>query len=139
MEGLLVTGATLSLDARSDVMETAIEAGHVHGIGYWADVQQTKDIEIEGKKRIGWMWIYDAEGGAEPDAAPDSPYFINTDRKPGYVGINGEHIQRAVAKMLTDPELAKDWAGRLLDDDGLDGPLADAIIQVACFGKLIYG
>lgn len=123
MDGLAITAVKMSLDARCRVMETAIEAGPVHGIGYWAEVKQTKRLELDGEDRIGAMRIKDIE-----------------DENGRTFWINGENIEKAVQQMLADPQTR--GCGGVISQmltDGLDGPLADCIVQVACFGEVVYG
>lgn len=141
MEGLKITGASLTLDARCRVLETAVDAGATFGIGYWANVLQEKHLELDGEKRVGWVLIEDHEGAGETDATPDSRLRTAADRSPGRIGINTDNIEHAVAAMLADPEGCGCGGviAQFLNSDGLDGPLADCIVQVACFGKVIYG
>ena len=141
MNGLKITGISLALSARSDVLETALDAGYTHGIGYWADFKQGKRVDIDGESRLGWINLFDREGAGKTDSTPDSRYRVGVNQEPEHIGINGEHIEQAVAKMLADPDGCDclGWVSQLLDPDSLDGPLSDAIIQVACFGKVIYG
>lgn len=124
MEGLQITGTTTTKKAQRYVMTSAIEAGHTHGIGYWAVV---KGVKRSKDGLIRSILLIDCGDEAE---TPKSKRYL----------LVGSDIDRAVNKMLRDPEgtESQGWASRLLLDDSVDGPLADAIIQVACFGKVTY-
>lgn len=148
MDGLKIAEIEVTLDALANVIETAIDAGHTHGIGYWARVEKIKQTEFageRGKQRIGWVNLFDHQGAGETDSSDDSAYRqqrkLYPETKPGFVGINTENIKRAIAKILADPEGtdSADAAGRIIGGEYPDGPLADVIVQVACFGKVIYG
>lgn len=137
IDGLRITGIAMTPDAKCGVMETAFDAGFTHGIGYWADIITIKEIEVDGKKRFGAMLIRDREAGGKPDLT----ILGLNNAIDGNLWLNGEVIERAVARILEDP-VGTDSAGcaeNLFSYDNPDGPLADCIIQVACFGKIIYG
>lgn len=121
MEGLKITGTSLTTEAAEHIMTTAVEAGN-HGISYWATVEKT-NRRIGGNQMITRLWIKDVEAD-----------------KPKKFSVSVAKVALAVSRMLCDPERTDSagWTRRLMDDD-LDGPLADAIVQVACHGKVIYG
>lgn len=144
IEGLTITGAAMTLEARTRVLETALDAGYTHGIGYWAEVVKIKYYEHDKPESgIGALCLHDHEGGGVPDLTIlGSNNAIKTPKCPhGQLWLNGDHIQRAVERMLMDPKGtdSEGWTDALMTYDAEDGPLADAIVQVACFGKVIYG
>lgn len=151
MEGLKILTIDVTAQALSTVLETALDAGHTHGIGYWARVEATACVMLEGGKdgkreeRIAWARLFDHQGAGATDSAHDSAYRQQPgqylDVKPGFVVVNVLHIKRAIEAMLRDPEgtASKGWTHRIVSEEYPDGPLADAIVQVACFGKVIYG
>lgn len=130
MEGLKIVKTSLTKEVASDIMQTACDAGN-HGIGQWAKViryGRAKAIGIgtTGRKQDGpleWILIEDFE-------ADDKPAHRVTRSK----------IAKAVDAILRDPQgtEAVGWAERLISYDTPDGPLADAIVQVACYGKVVY-
>lgn len=120
IEGLSITGITLTPDACSDILETAVGAGYTYGFGYWAALTSVK-------KRAGGR--YAALTLHEHEGADGRPRLTVTPTK----------LRAAVLAMLRYPERChcRGLVRQLLDDDGLDGPLAEAIIQVACFGEVV--
>lgn len=140
MEGLKIQSVEVTADAAANVLETAVAAGHTFGIGYWASVTAVDTFLIEGsdRERYRSIKVYDHEGGGKTDAAPDSVYAL--DGRRGRVIITIEHVKKAIAKILEDEHAvdAPGSAARIIENDP-DGALADVIIQVACFGKVIYG
>lgn len=124
MEGLKITRIDLDPVAACRVLETAVEAGHTHGIGYWANVVSLVRgrVRVEEESILS-ITVQDREGDGH------------------CYRLNAGHVERAVAKMLALPDRTESagWTKALMQEDYPDGPLADAIIQVACFGRVIYG
>lgn len=125
MEGLKIRSVTVTPQACMDILTTGIEAGPTYGIGYWAEVRalhRTKKGDIVSAQ------LLDREGAPEGE-------------EPERHSVTLDSIAKALSAMLRDPVKTDSgtWGQRIILDDGLDGPLADAIIQVACFGKVIYG
>jgi hypothetical protein len=151
MEGLIIVTIDATPQALASVLETALDAGHTYGIGYWARVEETRtEILVGGKdskseERIAWVRLTDHQGAGASDATDDSAYRRQRKHWPGTkdgrVVINTDDIKRAIVKMLQDPKGTEsgDWGARIVKEEYPDGPMADAIIQVACFGKVIYG
>jgi hypothetical protein len=144
MEGLTILKTTLTSRAASNIIQTAVDAGQ-HGIGYWAKVikiQQLpalRDPSMTGDpEMLNAAIVFDDMEGREP-LAPGSSDGAWT--KPKRCKVHATDIGRAVTKILRDPvgTGAGKLAGRIVIDDYVDGPLADTIMQVACFGKVIYG
>lgn len=121
MDGLFIRTVTITPDLASRVLETAIEAGHTHGIGYWADVERVR----RRADRIVALIVTDRD---EDDPAKGAQYDITIGK-----------VAEAVEAILQDPAKchARGFVKQLLTDD-LDGPLSDAIVQVACFGEVKY-
>lgn len=145
--GLKIERISMTSDARLRVMETAVDAGYTHGIGYWADIKKIKNLTLVDKpdeQRIGAMMILDREGGGEPDLTilgrNNALIPGGGQGKGGQLWLNGATIEKAVSRMLCDPQgtETEGWTAALLDYEYEDGPLADVIIQVACFGKVVY-
>jgi hypothetical protein len=136
-----------------DVMVTAIEGG----IGYWArahNVQRDPDLNytqftlfefenVAEDLNIGLIWPADWD-------TIDQYVLDNPDSVPQY-HITVERVEQAYRKMLADYILdgtqvaASDYMDRFVqawaekDAGVLDALDADIIIQVACFGEVIYG
>lgn len=117
MIGVKITGANTTTEACVDVLETAVSAGTIHGIGYWARVE---DLELQN---FPCLTLTDIEADEEKQFK-----------------LTPVEIADAINKMLMDPKgTDSNSVARLLDNNHVDGPLADAIVQVACYGKVIYG
>lgn len=129
MEGLKITGVTITPQAASDILQTGVDAGHTHGFGYWGELTEARysDSPPTTNSLMTGITIVDHEGAES--GKPPKTYVVDFDA-----------VQRAVSLMLTSPKASDSagWTHRLLDDSGPDGPLADAIIQVACFGRILY-
>ena len=123
MEGLQIQKTSLTPEAACRVLETAVEAGHTYGIGYWADIVavQRGRVVVTDETVIG-LAVKDREGNGK------------------CYRLNAGHVERAVSKMLADPKKTESdgWTDALLTQEYPDGPLSDAIVQVACFGKIVY-
>lgn len=131
MEGLTIVRTNTTRDACCNVLDTALDAGHTHGIGYWAELTKPITTErvqesVSSRTRTTAITIMDREMEGKPGAEKR---------------INVASIGRAIDAMLRDPKgtESEGWAKALLSEDVPDGPLADAIIQVAFHGKVIYG
>lgn len=120
MIGIRITGANTTTEACADVLETAVSAGYTHGIGYWADVESLEQNDA----KMPMLILYDTAADVKKEFK-----------------ITVVEIADAINKMLTNPKETDSlgWTERLLDTEHVDGPLADAIVQVACHGKVIYG
>lgn len=123
MEGLQIRSATVRRAAAANVLRVALAAGHTHGIGYWAGVTNVR-------RRGDQIESFD---------------IVENEPQPGkqarQIRVTVAEIGPAVERMLQDPKGCgcRGVMKQLLVDDEVDGPLADVIIQVACFGKVIYG
>ena len=132
LEGLTITGITLTPEACSDILETATEAGTTYGFGYWAKLLRVK--EVAKQDELGTfvlsISIREIEGPAADPRLPGRKFTVTHPM-----------LQAAVLKMLQNPKGCgcRGLVPQLLQDNGLDGPLAEAIIQVACFGEVLYG
>lgn len=131
LEGLTITGITLTPEACSDILETAIEAGHTYGFGYWAKLLKT-DVSFAKRDAAFFLaiTIRETQGPATNPKLPGREFTVTHPM-----------LQAAVLKMVQDPKGCgcRGLVPQLLGSDGLDGPIAEAIIQVACFGEVIYG
>lgn len=126
MEGLHIRTIALEPKAAARILTTAIDAG-IYGIGGWASVVGALRTEIGDKRHVVMVTLEDFEGAEE--GQDPKKYQLDLDK-----------IEKAVRRMLADPAGTDSdgWGNRLISDD-VDGALADAIVQVACFGKVIYG
>lgn len=129
MEGLTITALTVAKDAARNILTTAVEAGHTHGFGYWGNLVDFVQ-EADGTYSSLTITEHDAYGDSQPGGD-----------KPRTKVITDDEVAAAVLKMVADGGVACDYPGfakQLLSDD-VDGPLAEAVVQVMCFGKVIYG
>lgn len=124
LDGLKITGVALTTEGAIDIIESAINAGHTYGFGYWGVASR---VRTNDKRVVAY------------DITEHEPY--TNEEKARTRKVNTAEIKDAVRQMLIDPKGTESeaWTHRLLDDSGIDGPLAEAIVQVACFGKVIYG
>lgn len=137
MEGLKITKTSATPELCRAILTTALDAGHTHGFGYWAetvDVEYVKDGNEKGQVLRLRLHPHDDEK------------MIRRGRKtnPNQSGwIYPSEIAWALNRIMTEPKEADavGWAAQMLtkDYEYPDGPLAEAILQVACFGKVIYG
>lgn len=139
MEGLKIEKVTLDTSAAQNVLETAVNAGVTYGIGYWAEILEARETIPVSNGRMNALVI------REIDPRPDSPIDeamlgAGNVQADGTIVVTADAIARAVERMLMDPKgtEANDCALSLLVSEWPDGALADCIIQVACFGKLVY-
>lgn len=121
--GLTITAIRVSPSAARNVVTTAIEAGHTHGIGYWAEVRNVREND---KREIIAFDVRGHGGKDEPKR---------------WKKIKAEDVEAAVQKMLVDGGEATHCRGLLkqLIEFDVDGPLADAIVQVMAMGDVVYG
>lgn len=126
MEGLRVTQAEVSDELAHQILETAVEAGHTQGLGYWAVVKHIKRNEAG---RVTEMQLRERES---PDA--------NSTDKPKTFTVRSHEVSPAVRRMLQDPKETgcQGFIHQMLMES-LDGPLAEAIVQVMCYRKVMYG
>lgn len=119
MEGLKITGIEVTAETCADIMATAVNAG-VHGIGQWAYVRAALTGGESG--RVILLRLTDVETGKK--------YNVDLDK-----------VRQALAAMLMSPGSTncEYLVGRIVSTQRADGPLADVIVQVACFGKVLYG
>lgn len=114
MQGLTIERVKLTPEAASSIFQTAIDAGHTYGFGYWAemeDMTNTGDLVTSITLR-----------------ELDKPCRKRT--------LDITSLELGIAKALNS--LDSKPAG-VLDEDGPDGPTAEAILQWAMFGEQVYG
>lgn len=132
MDGLTITGIIVTKDAARAILTTAVEAGHTHGFGYWGDARDVR------RSAGGWVESLTVTE-REVYGYEQTPHGSATRRTRA---IQLDSVQPAILAILKDGGVACQCEGlarRLLDPNGLDGPMADSIIQVICFGAVIYG
>lgn len=112
MIGLTVNAVSLTDEAAHTIFETAIEAGHTYGFGYWAELKRTD--EKEG--RIVRIVLHEHEKASDKLAARM---------------LDRAQLEIGLAKLLS--------AGVPLPEDYPDGPAAELILQYAMFGEQVYG
>lgn len=109
MEGVNIVGIELSAAAFDRIVQTAINAGHAHGFRYWAEVD---DIECDGDVIAAiTLHEYEEEGNLKKT-------------------LRNADLQVALMLAIN--------AGESLDDDGIDGPWSERILQYAMFGEVKY-
>lgn len=111
----------LTVDDFADIVDTA-----GYAIGYWAD-------EAE----------YDEPYHADD---PEATYAISCEEGTQIYELTKQDIERAIAmifdnRVSTCPSIRDDVSLAIKESDMgyIDAYAADAIIQVACFGEVIYG
>jgi len=125
VNGLTIKDITLTNDAAADLLTTALEAGHTHGFGYWGNADR---VRWKGNK-VTSMIITENEAYGY---GHDVPRMFKVD----YL-----KVQAALLLILADGGVACECSGfvdQILTSD-IDGACAEAVIQVMCFGKVIYG
>lgn len=124
MDGLKVLRTSLTSDAAASILETACGSC---GIGYWATLVECKRDSTEATD-LEWILIEDEEGRVKG-------------QRPRRFKITRAKIAKAVDAILKDPTAteALGSAEKIMSYDTADGPLADCIVQVACYGKVVYG
>jgi hypothetical protein len=105
------------------VLTTALDAGHTHGIGYWA---ATSKVKRNAKGEVTAFDVLD-QGEAQKTLVTKT--------------VRASDVEAAVLKMLHDGGKKTHCRGFLhqLLRFEVDGPLADAIMQVIVFGDVVYG
>lgn len=111
-----ITNIKVTCDFLSRVLETAVEAGHTHGIGYWADVTKIKEHKTS----------------SDHDARFVSLSITDRDTNKTYVVNHGDVTIGILAAL-------RHGHTQVLKTDDLDGPTADIIVQCACFQEVLYG
>lgn len=102
-----------------DVMTTALEGG----IRYWAEVRNVvRDVELNP---------ISFEVRANDDAAPSNKWRV----------IDAGGIALAIAFVISGHvRVGRPVVGQIVTDKGgADAECADVLVQIAAFGKLVYG
>lgn len=109
MKGVNIVGIELSGTAFNRIVETAINAGHAYGFGYWAELD---GVEHDGDLITAiTLHEYEEEGNLKKT-------LRNADLQVGLMfAIN---------------------AGESLEEDAIDGPWSERILQYAMFGEIKY-
>lgn len=110
-KGVRVTSIDLAETDACDILTTAVSAGHTYGIGYWAIVQELTDTTLTITER-------DTDGHTP-------------------IVLKAADIKRAALALLAGNSGANGFVKQLIEWN-IDGPLADALVQIACFGELKY-
>lgn len=119
-----VTGQDLSY-----LVASAMESG-VYGSS-WLRAYEAEGNYDENNEWIGFT-ITRPNGDSELYAEGDEAPVVNT-------VITLQSIVDAIAKLASDPEACDVHKSFVLDLEDYDAPAADIVIQVAVFGKVIYG
>lgn len=122
MEGLTITAVRITPEGARRVLETVLNAGHTFGLGYWGRVSDVR-------KKAGRVVSF--------SVTEHEPYTGKSDARTSRVTV--AEVAPAIQQMLADPSKChcRGVIAQLLTD-GLDGPLADCIVQVICFGEVAY-
>lgn len=126
MDGLTITGVALTNDAAKSILSTALDAGTTFGFGYWGEASHIKRAR-NGEVTSMVITETEAYGGENPTPRVFKVHYLE--------------VQRALLLILADGGKATDsgdTASKIVRDE-VDGPTAEAIVQVMCFGKVIYG
>ena len=116
-----IAGVVVTADFARNVLTTALEAGPVHGMLYWGDV---RDVEYNDANEVVAFTAIEHEA-----------YDAKTPART--VRVTLADVQPAILKLLSGPK-AGSYAARIFGDE-MDGPLAEEIVQVICFGDVLYG
>lgn len=119
MNGLKVERVYLTDEAAHRIFETAIEAGHTYGFGYWGELVKVQT----GADLIRSIVIkeHEASEGQEPILKR----------------LTRAHLERGIVASFNDND--NGVARKIFDDDAIDGPLCELVLQYAMFGKQVYG
>lgn len=121
---IIVKEVKLTDQEAADILTTAIES---NGIQYWACLYDKINIwrsdKLDGS-------IIKAVFKTDKEEGNGTPITYTVDLKSVRRGVN----------LLFDPKtnVSKDILKSVIDDD-IDSEGADCIIQLACFGEIIYG
>jgi hypothetical protein len=122
MKGLTVQKISLTPELVDRILQTAIDAGHTFGFGYWGQI-----VKANRNPNTGLLTSVEI---VEHDPTPDPDHLIQHT-----VWIRS--LRNGILKALAEDQ--GKWRGALFDDDALDGPLAELLIQYAMFGEQVYG
>lgn len=124
MEGLKIQSTTLTTKAAAQILRTVLDAGHTHGLGYWGTVS---NVRQKDEQVVSFV------------VQENEPYTGRKDRRT--IRVSTGDVRAAVEQMMRDPKTCgcRGFMKQLMLEDYPDGPLSDAIVQVACFGSVIYG
>lgn len=125
MTGLKVERVYLTDEAAHRIFATAIEAGHTHGFGYWGKLVEVK--RSAPMAHIASVVIQEHEGRIKGD----------TFEQPIKARLMRAHLERGIVASFNDND--NGVARRIFDDNAIDGPLCELVIQYAMFGKQVYG
>ena len=111
MADIVITSIQVKDDFLSNVLQTALDAGYTHGIGYWADWGH---VTADKSDKLVKVEIFDRD----------------TDKK---YTLERSDVLRGILSALNHGHKS------VLDTDNLDGPTSDIILQCACFNEVLYG
>ena len=120
MEGVKIKKLNVTRAAALHVIETVLGAGVTYGLGYWGEV---KRVERRGLGPVTAFVVTEHEA-----------YDAKTPART--VRVTVAMIGPAIATLMNQSDGG--FVRRIAADE-VDGPLCDAIVQVACFGEVIYG
>lgn len=112
--------------ARSCIV-TAVEGG----INYWAfDIEYDKAVPMTLGQNNYEAWMANINGITFKDGegAMEGKTFK----------VSAEDVRKAADRIIHEHLIRGDLAAGIINDD-IDADAADCIIQVAAFGKLVYG
>jgi hypothetical protein len=111
LSGLTITGVTLTDEAVDRIFETAIDAGHTYGFGYWARLIGTRVAQLPEGGQLRSIGLQERESSLTH-------------------WIEKADLERGIGLMLGE---------EAIDEDRFDGPQAERVIQYAIFGEVKYG
>lgn len=122
MIGLWIPSVRLSVDATDLILRAALLDGPPHAFSDWADLLDYRDM-VHGDGRVL------------------TTLHIGERATPYRLWVDSTFLSEAIRKVLNDPKgtCTVGLLQRMLCHDLPDGQMADALIQVALFGKVIHG
>lgn len=127
MQITLTTKIEIPESVLEDVLTTAVEGG----ISYWAEGEDCKRRE---DLTVWEITVWDAED-------PQVRFVLDADTM--VTGVRRLHEEVTAGTIPAGSEIATALRHHLFsEEDGLeyaDGTLADAIVQMACFGEIVFG
>ncbi len=119
-------------------VQNLLTNGFDHGIAYWAMVQEDSGVdenpEAEWRSDLplngGWVILEDSTGEGFPEEGEGNPFEVE-----GGVILNRESVERGLQVLAS--KYPRHFGDMMSEND--DAYTADALIQCAVFGDIIFG
>jgi hypothetical protein len=121
---------TTTIDIPDSVLEDVLTTAVEGGINYWASLVNTERREDLRVREAAILDVADGEVGE---------YFLLTGER---MALGVERLAAAIGRDIhPNSEVGGQFLELIYDNDldAADATLADAIVQMACFGELVYG